>query len=146
MNTNELLLQIVADIKSLHRDVRKIRQKLEDPSGEKAKARAENNGFKKPIQVDDVLKGFLGLKDGDTISRSEVTRAINKYAEEHNLKSGQVIRMDQALKTLLNPPDGEEVTFLKLQKYLAPHYIKQVKPDDAQPAEVKKPKVVKKKA
>lgn len=144
----QTLALIQSDIKSLHRDVRKIRQKIDDPTGEKAKARAENNGFKKPIKVDDVLKNFLGLKDGDTISRSEVTRAINKYAEEHNLKNGQVIQMDDALRTLLNPPAGEEVTFLKLQKYLAPHYIKEAKPDSAAtpPAEVKKPKVVKKKA
>ena len=144
----QTLALIQSDIKSLHRDVRKIRQKIDDPTGEKAKARAENNGFKKPIKVDDVLKNFLGLKDGDTISRSEVTRAINKYAEEHNLKNGQVIQMDDALRTLLNPPAGEEGTFLMLQKYLAPHYIKDPKPDSAAaaPAEGKKPEVVKKKA
>lgn len=140
----QTLALIQSDIKSLHRDVRKIRQKLDDPSGDKAKARAENNGFKKPIKVDEVLKNFLGLKDGDTISRSEVTRAINKYAEEHNLKNGQVIHMDDALRSLLNPPAGEEVTFLKLQKYLAPHYIKDSKPEVAPVVEVKKPKVVKK--
>ena len=144
MDSTQLLQQLVSDIKSLHRDVRKIRQKLDDPSGEKAKARSENNGFKKPIEIDDALRSFLGLNPGDLISRSEVTRAINKYAEAQNLKSGQVIRMDKTLGDLLNPPAGEEVTFLKLQTYLSPHYVKapKVVPDD-KPA---KPKVVKKKA
>jgi chromatin remodeling complex protein RSC6 len=143
MDSTQILQQIVADIKSLHRDVRKIRQKLDDPSGEKAKARSENNGFKKPIEIDDALRSFLSLNPGDLISRSEVTRAINKYAEAQNLKSGQVIRMDKTLGDLLNPPAGEEVTFLKLQTYLSPHYVKPVKAvADDKPA---KPKVVKKK-
>lgn len=142
MDTTQLLQQIVSDIKSLHRDVRKIRQKLDDPSGEKAKARSENNGFKKPIQIDDALRSFLGLNAGDMISRSEVTRAINKYAEANNLKSGQVIRMDKTLGDLLNPPAGEEVTFLKLQTYLSPHYVK----TEVKPAADAKPKVVRKKA
>lgn len=120
------LESLAADIKSLHRDVRKIRQHLEDPTGEKAKARSENNGFKKPIKVDAILAAFLGLGADDLISRSEVTRAVNKYAEENKLKNGQVIQLDAKLRALLNPPEGEEVTFLKLQKYLAPHYVKAV--------------------
>lgn len=141
-SNHQLLQQLISDIKSLHRDVRKIRQRIDDPTGEKAKARSENNGFKKPIQIDDALKSFLALKEGETVSRSDVTRAINKYAEANSLKSGQVIHMNDTLKSLLNPPEGEEVTFLKLQKYLAPHYIKAV-PVESDPP--KKPRVVKKK-
>lgn len=143
------LLQIVNDIKSLHRDVRKIRQRLEDPTGEKAKARAENNGFKKPIQVDDALRSFLKLGPGETVSRSAVTKAINVYAEQNNLKSGQVIHLDPTLRSLLNPPEGEEVTFLKLQKYLAPHYVKDTPPvpapEPVPETPAAKPKVAKKK-
>lgn len=127
---------LAADLKSLHRDVRKIRQLLEDPTGEKAKARSENNGFKKPIEVDAVLGAFLGLNAGQLISRSDVTKAVNKYASDNNLKNGQVIQLDDKLRALLNPPEGEEVTFLKLQKYLAPHYIK-----TNPPVEKKKPRV-----
>lgn len=142
---------VMSALKSLHRDVRKIRQFIEDPTGDKAKNRAENNGFKKPIDVDDKLRAFLKLKKGDTISRSEVTRAINVYAEENKLKAGQVINLDATLKDLLNPPEGEVVTFLKLQKFLAPHYLKADAPVVAVPppktedvVPPKKPRVAKK--
>lgn len=124
---------LAADIKSLHRDIRKIRQLLEDPTGEKAKARSENNGFKKPIEVDAVLAAFIGLNPGQLISRSEVTKVVNKYASDNGLKNGQVIKLDDKLRALLNPPEGEEVTFLKLQKYLAPHYVKSAAPEKKKP-------------
>lgn len=135
----DILKTIIDDIKSLHRDVRKIRQSLEDPSGEKAKARSENNGFKKPIKVDEPLRNFLSLGPDQLIARSDVTKAINQYAEKHSLKSGQVIHMDDTLRALLNPPAGEEVTFLKLQKYLAPHYIKEPKVEAPAPVAVPVP-------
>lgn len=123
--------KLAADIKSLHKDVRKIRQKLEDPTGEKAEARSQNNGFRKPLEVDEKLREFLGLASGAKISRAEVTQAIDAYAVKHGLKAGQVINMDDKLRDLLQPPADAQVTYLKLQKYLAPHYIK---PAPATPA------------
>lgn len=32
--------------------------------------------------------------------------------------------MDATLKSLLNPPEGTQITFLNIQKYINPHYIK----------------------
>jgi len=46
------------------------------------------------------------------------------YAAEHNLKNGQKITMDAALKDLLNPPEGTEITYLNIQRYMKDHYIK----------------------
>jgi len=112
-----------ADLKALHRDVRKIRQLLEDPTGEKAEKRSQNNGFKKPIQVSAQLAQFLGVAPDALVSRADVTQAINKYATDHQLKQGQKIVMDPTLKALLNPPEGFEMTFLKLQHFLKPHYL-----------------------
>ncbi len=111
-------------LKSLQRDVRKIRQRLEDPTGEKAKARSENNSFKKPLQVSEKLRTFLGLKDDELISRSEVTKRIAAYAKEKGLTEGKKINLDDALKSLLNPPDGVDMNFLKIQTYINHHYIK----------------------
>jgi chromatin remodeling complex protein RSC6 len=119
-----LVEKLSADLKALHRDVRKIRQVVEDPTGEKAELRAKNNGFKKPMDIDDALRSFLGHEAGAQISRSDVTKAIDAYAVANNLKNGKVIQMDDKLKALLNPPDGVEVSYLKLQHFLAPHYIK----------------------
>ena len=132
---DELIAKLSAEIKSMHKDIRKIRQAIEDPTGDKAAARSQNNGFKKPLDVDDKLRAFLGLADGAQISRSDVTRAIDKYAVDNKLKNGQVINMDDNLRDLLQPPADVQVTYLKLQHYLAPHYITPVK-------EVKTPAVV----
>ena len=141
-----LLEKLIADVKSLHKDVRKIRQSIDDPTGEKAKARSQNNGFRKPLDVDDKLREFLGLEPGVKISRAEVTQAIDAYAVKNSLKNGQNINMDDKLRDLLQPPADVQVTYLKLQHYLAPHYIKAVvaptaatpAADDAKP---KKPRV-----
>lgn len=143
-----LLNQLISDVKSLHKDVRKIRQKLDDPTGEKAEARSKNNGFRKPLDVDDKLRSFLGIAPDAKISRSEVTQAIDAYAVKHGLKAGQVINLDDKLRDLLQPPEGVQVTYLKLQKYLAPHYLKPSVPTPEAPQAVveekpKKPRVKK---
>jgi len=121
------LSDIKSELKSLLKLVRKMRTKQEDPTGEKAKARASNNGFNRPIEVSVELKTFLNLAEGEVVSRSEVTRRINKYITENNLKhpdNGRVIILDDKLQALLKPTDGTQVTFLNVQKYISPHYVK----------------------
>ncbi len=123
------LTAIRSELKSLTKLVRKIKAKQEDPDGEKAKKRAENNGFNRKQKVTDKLRSFLGLKKTELISRSEVTKAINKYITEKGLKhpeNGRVLVMDDKLRDLLQPGDTQ-VTYLNLQKFLSPHYIKEDK-------------------
>lgn len=135
--TLELLAK---ELKALRKDVRKIRQHIEDPSGEKAAARAQNNGFNKPQQVTEALHKFLSLPTGELISRSAVTKAVNAYVTEKALKAGQNISLDETLKALLNVPEGTQVTFLNIQKYLNQHYIKPEKPvAEKKPEAEKKP-------
>ena len=120
------LAAIRSELKSLTKLVRKVKAKQDDPDGEKAKKRAENNGFNRKQKVSDKLRAFLGLKKTELISRSEVTKAINKYITDKGLKhpdNGRVLVMDDKLKNLLEPGDTQ-VTYLNLQKYLSPHYIK----------------------
>jgi upstream activation factor subunit UAF30 len=104
--------------------MRKIRQLLEDPNGEKAKKRSENNSFNRPLKISEKLRSFLNLGPNDTISRSDVTKRINQYATEHNLKDGQKIKMDDKLNDLLQPPEGIAITYLNIQRYMKNHYIK----------------------
>ena len=126
----QILNEIAAlrsDIKSLSKLVRKVKSKQDDPSGERAKARAENNGFNRKQKISDTLRSFLGLETEALVSRSYVTRAINKYITEKGLKhpeNGRVIMLDDTLRNLLQPPEDIQVTFLNLQKYLSPHYTK----------------------
>ena len=115
------------DVKNLAKLVRKIRSTQDDPDGEKAKKRAENNGFNRKQEITPALRAFLELPDGELVSRSEVTKSVNKYITEKGLKhpeNGRQIILDDKLKELLAPPEGVVVTYLNLQKYLSPHYVK----------------------
>jgi chromatin remodeling complex protein RSC6 len=131
----EGLQELQAEIKALRRDLRRVKQLLEDPTGEKTKARATNNGFNKPQDVSDKLRLFLRLGADEKISRSEVNKQIYKYVAEKNLKNGQQITLDATLKDLLNPPEDTVVTILNLQKFINPHYIKpEAPPKEKKPA------------
>ena len=121
------LADIKGSIKALAKLLRKLRNVQDDPDGEKAKTRATNNGFNRPLEVSEKLRVFLALGSDETISRSEVTRRINAYVTANNLKhpdNGRVIILDDKLTELLEPPAGLEITFLNIQKYLSPHYVK----------------------
>jgi upstream activation factor subunit UAF30 len=116
-----------SEIKTLTKLIRKIKTTQEDPDGEKAKKRAENNGFNRKQEITPKLREFLGLPEGELISRSEVTKFINKYILEKGLKhpeNGRQIVLDDKLSDLLAPPADVKVTYLNLQRYLSPHYVK----------------------
>lgn len=132
--TTEITLEaLYAELKSVHREVRKIRQHIEDPTGEKAKLRSENSTFKRPLDVSDTLREFLKLSPTDKISRADVSKRVNEYVKTNNLKNGSVIIPDEALQNVLKVPiaELEGLTSLKLNKYLSPHFIKPTPPADA---------------
>lgn len=146
----EALLQtLIADqqkeFKAIRKDIRKIRQHIEDPTGEKAQLRSQNNGFRKPQVVSPELRSFLALGPDDKISRADVTRKLNEYVTEKGLKNGQNLTMDAALQSLLSPPEGVQVTFLNIQKYINRHYIKEEVAVPAVPVVEKKKVILKKK-
>ena len=120
------LTALRAEVKSLTKLVRKVKAKQDDPDGTKAAERANNNGFNRKQNVSDKLRAFINLPTEELISRSEVTKAITKYITDNGLKhpeNGRVLIMDEKLRDLLQPGDVQ-VTFLNLQKFLSPHYVK----------------------
>ena len=129
-------------------DPRIVKNLIEDPNGEKAKARSTSNGFNKPLDISEELRKFLKLGAGEQISRSQVTKKVNEYVTEKGLKQGQNITLDAPLQALLQVPEGTPVTFLNIQKYLNQHYIKVPKEAAPKPATEEKkaarPKVAKK--
>ena len=159
-DTTTITLQAVFDeIKLLRKDLRKVKNLIEDPLGEKAKARSTTNGFNKPLDISEELRKFLKLAAGEQISRSQVTKKMNEYVTEKGLKQGQNINMDASLKAILDPPADVQVTFLNIQKYINKHYIKSETPakpkkavaaapvvadaDTSKPAAAKRPTVKK---
>lgn len=136
------------ELKAIRKELRKIKAHIEDPTGEKADARSQNNGFKKPLQVSPELQAFLGLADGERISRADVTRKVSAYLEQHSLKNGQNISLDAPLKDLLKVPEDVKLTFLNIQKWINPHFVKEPKPEKPPkaPKEPAAPKPEKRKA
>jgi hypothetical protein len=151
---NATLETLVKDQKAMRKAINQIRQHIDDPTGEKAKARSENNGFKKPLVVTPEMRAFLGLGPEERISRADVTKRVNAYCEQKGLKNGQLISLDESLKALLKPPPDIQVTFLNIQKYINPHFVKEPKPEGEAkpekrkaaeaPAKEDRPKVAKK--
>jgi hypothetical protein len=116
--------------KRVHREIkdarkRKRRVKAED-GAEGSKPRTPSI-FERPVQVTDELCAFLGLAKGTLISRSQVTKLVNNYVKEKNLKEKHSITPDAALRALLALPEGVLLTYFNLQKYLNHHYVKTAK-------------------
>jgi chromatin remodeling complex protein RSC6 len=92
------------------------------------------SGFVKPTKISDELADFLKVSHGTLMARTDVTRKINEYICEKNLKdgaNGRHIHPDALLSKLLkydeakNP--GQQLSYFNLQKYLAPHFVKEQK-------------------
>tara|TARA_B000000475_G_scaffold272195_1_gene272452 strand:- start:1426 stop:2031 length:606 start_codon:yes stop_codon:yes gene_type:complete len=115
-------------IKSLIKLVQKENDKkekiLKKERDRKEKARLSPSGFAKPTDISTEMCDFLQIQHGTQMSRTEVTKKINTYVSNNNLKdpvNGRIIRPDAVLKKLLRVKDGDEVTFFHMQRLLNPH-------------------------
>jgi len=98
------------------------------------------SGFASPVSVSDELYGFLaqfGVKQGDLVARTDVTRYITAYIKKHDLQNPDFRREivpDATLVALFGEPiehrdAGDEsspkiYSYLRLQKYLSRHFPK----------------------
>jgi len=121
-----MLSQVKKLEKRVHRelkDARKRKRRAKPEEGPDAKPRVLSI-FERPTQITDELCKFLGKANGTLMSRSEVTKAVNNYVKEKNLKNKHDIKPDAALKKLLAIGEGEPLTYFNLQRYLNHHYVK----------------------
>ena len=111
----------------------KIAQKLSSKRKRKAGNRAPS-GFVKPTKISDELAKFLEKPTGSEMARTDVTREINTYIRAHKLQdkdNGRKINPDTKLATLLKLKKSDELTYFNLQKYMSPHFAKNVKVEAA---------------
>lgn len=120
---------VSSSLKALEKRVARDRKIMNKKMKGRAKRVVDPNkppsGFAKPGPVSKELANFLGLKDGELIARTEVTKKITEYCKEHNLQKAEdkrTINVDPTLKKLLRIKKGEELTFFNLQKYMKVHY------------------------
>jgi chromatin remodeling complex protein RSC6 len=100
------------------------RRRRATPVDENAPKRAPS-GITKPTKVSDAMCEFMGRPKGDLIARTEVTKFITNYIKEQNLKDEEVkrhINPDTKLRALLNIPQGDQLTYFNLQKYMTSHF------------------------
>jgi len=126
----EMATSLLGQVKRLDRrvhreikDARKRKRRVKTEEGPDAKPRTPSI-FERPVQVTDELCAFLVKPKGTLMSRSEVTKGVNNYVKEHNLKNKHDIKPDAALKKLLAIPEGDLLTYFNLQRYLNRHYVK----------------------
>lgn len=144
----ELMNNLKKEIQELRKMQRDYEHAIKDASKRSKKKKAprdENNprkpsGFASPVIVSDELYKFLeqyGVKKSDPIARTDVTRFITTYIKEHDLQNPEHRREivpDATLKKLfgpaMEPKDPNDAnsplvyTYLKLQRYLSPHFPK----------------------
>tara|TARA_B110000444_G_scaffold258858_2_gene300934 strand:- start:5642 stop:6340 length:699 start_codon:yes stop_codon:yes gene_type:complete len=119
------------ELKNLERKTVKQLKIVEKITNKKRKkgTRAPS-GFVKPSPISDELANFLGRDKGSEMARTDVTREINKYIRANSLQdkdNGRKINADPALKALLKIDDEIALTYFNLQRYMGPHFPKQIK-------------------
>jgi upstream activation factor subunit UAF30 len=130
---NALLSSLKNDFKNIEKRWTK-ELKVAQKSSSKKKKKSTNrqpSGFVKPTKISDELALFLEKETGSEMARTQVTREINNYIRAHNLQdsvNGRHINPDEKLAALLKIPEGENLTYFNLQRYMSPHFFKNVKP------------------
>ena len=111
--------------------------KTANKQSSKRKRKAGNrapSGFVKPTKISDELAKFLEKPAGSEMARTDVTREINTYIRAHKLQdkdNGRKINPDTKLAALLKLKKTDELTYFNLQKYMSPHFAKNVKAETA---------------
>ena len=105
----------------------KVLQKRVNGKRKRTNTSSSPSGFSKPGPVSDELRAFLKLDKDELISRTQVTKKITAYLQEHNLqkdKDKRSIHPDKALAKLLryDAKKDEPLTFFNLQRFMKVHY------------------------
>lgn len=82
------------------------------------------SGFAKPTQVSDELCDFLEIPRGQQLARTEVTRRLNAYIKKNELQDKddrRIVIPNDALKKLLGVPEGIQLKYFNMQRFLKPH-------------------------
>lgn len=123
---------IANELKTLKKEHQKITKKMTMKKKKSSDAPKKKSGFA-PTKISAELAAFLGIPEDELISRPNVTKGINVYINEHNLKRESDKRYidltkpnGEVLANLLGISRDEELTIFKMQKFLKDHFPKKV--------------------
>jgi chromatin remodeling complex protein RSC6 len=117
-------------VKTVEKDVsKKLKRLKKDKNYDKPKTKRAPSGFAKPTKVTNELCEFMGKPTNSEIARTEATKALVKYIQEHNLMtlnedSKNIIMPDDKLKSLLGIQHKNitDLTYFNIQKYMNQHF------------------------
>lgn len=104
------------EVKTLNKSVNK----------NKSKGNRKPSGFAKSSKISDSLCIFMNYPVGSEVARTDVTKYIINYIKEHNLQKPEnkkLINPDDSLKSLLEVPEGDELSYFNIQKYMNKHFV-----------------------
>ena len=121
------LTSVKSDFKNIEKRWSRELKTAQKGMKKKKNANRQPSGFVKPTRITEELADFLEKPHGIEMARTQVTREINTYIRANSLATGRNINPDAKLMALLKIPDGETLTYFNLQKYMSPHFHKNVK-------------------
>lgn len=109
--------------KAVNKEVRVLNKSV---NRNKSKGNRKPSGFAKSSKISESLCVFMNKPVGSEVARTEVTKYIINYIKEHNLQrpeNKKFINSDNSLKNLLEVPEGDELSYFNLQKYMNKHFV-----------------------
>lgn len=109
--------------KAVNKEVRVLNKSV---NRNKTKGNRKPSGFAKSSKISESLCVFMNKPVGSEVARTEVTKYIINYIKEHNLQrpeNKKFINPDNSLKSLLEVPEGDELSYFNLQKYMNKHFV-----------------------
>jgi upstream activation factor subunit UAF30 len=102
--------------------------KKEQKTGSKVKKERKPCGFAVSSKVTPEMCDFMGRKEGELISRIEITKYLNKYIKEKDLENPEnrqnIVPDENLWKILGEEARNEKITHFTIQKYLNKHFLK----------------------
>jgi len=109
--------------KAVNKEVKTLNKSV---NRSKSKGNRKPSGFAKSSKISESLCVFMNLPVGSEVARTEVTKYIIQYIKENNLQrpeNKKLINPDSSLKNLLDVPEGDELSYFNLQKYMNKHFV-----------------------
>ena len=127
-NLTSVISTLRAEARSLEKKVAREMKIVAKVNSKKAKSsNRAPSGFVMPTMISNELAEFLQKPVGTEMARTEVTKEINAYIRDKDLKNkenGRIIHPDPALSKLLGLTASDELTYFNLQKFMSPHFAK----------------------
>jgi chromatin remodeling complex protein RSC6 len=109
--------------KAVNKEVKVLNKAI---SRNKQKGNRKPSGFAKSSKISESLCLFMDKPVGSEVARTEVTKYIINYIKEQNLQrpeNKKFINSNEQLKALLQVPEGDDLSYFNLQKYMNKHFL-----------------------